>query len=198
MTTALAERRCGDCKACCNELKIKAPQLRKKAHTMCAHHTGAGCGIYESRPLVCRQFLCGWRLFGELDDGWRPDLSGALIMRLAPAQLPPAWHGPGYGVQIAITGGEAAIARPGFAEYVAELLAQGVAVYLSAASPATLVNEHLDAAHDLDALRQVLARLYAMLHAARWQRGIGMLLPLYRLQLERQRFLAQRKLSNIS
>ena len=35
---------------------------------------------------------------------------------------------------ITITGGQAAISRPGFVEYVAELLARGVAVYLS--SPA--------------------------------------------------------------
>jgi hypothetical protein len=197
MTTALAERRCGDCKACCNELKIKAPQFRKKAHTMCAHHTGKGCGIYESRPQVCRDFLCGWRLFDELDDGWRPDLSGALIVRLAPAQLPPAWVAAGYGVEIAVTGGQAAIARPGFVEYVSALLARGVAVYLSAASPATLVNEHL-AAHDLASVRQTLLRLYDMLYAARWRRGLGMLLPLYRLQLDRLRFLSQRKISNIS
>lgn len=197
MTTALQERRCGDCDRCCSELKIKTPEFRKKAHTLCAHHTGAGCGIYESRPQVCREFLCGWRLFAELDDSWRPDLSGVLIVRLSPAQLPPAWHAPGYGVQIAVTGGQAAIIRPGFAEYVAALLAQGVAVYLSAASPATLLNDHLGAAPDLKGIRRELLRLYHMLDAARWRRGVGMLLPLYRLQLDRQKQVSQRKHSNI-
>jgi hypothetical protein len=43
-----------------------------------------------SAAPVCQQFLCGWRLFDELDDDWRPDLSGVLVMRKAPAELPAA------------------------------------------------------------------------------------------------------------
>jgi len=38
-------------------------------------------------------------------------------------------------------------------------------------------------------------QLYGLLHAARWKRGkLMMLVPLYRLQLDRQRFLAQKSL----
>jgi hypothetical protein len=59
-------------------------EFRKPANTPCPHLCGTGCGIYETRPPVCQQFLCGWRLFPELTDDWRPDLSGVLVMRKAP------------------------------------------------------------------------------------------------------------------
>jgi hypothetical protein len=196
--TVVEKRRCGPCTVCCVTLKIEAPELRKKAQTPCRHLTASGCGIYETRPGVCQQFLCGWRLFPELDDKWRPDLSGVLVMRQAPEQLPPAWSTAAFGVELAVTGGENVIHRPGFAEYVARLLAKGVPVSLSAASPSTLINEHLDAAaaaRDIPGLRHKLLGLYALLHAARWEKGtLGMLVPLYRLKLDRQRFLAQKSL----
>jgi hypothetical protein len=191
--TALAKRICGPCTVCCTELKIETPEFRKAAGTACKHLCGTGCGIYETRPAVCQQFLCGWRLFPELTDDWRPDLSGVLVMRKAPAELPPAWQSAPYGVELAITGGEAAVTRPGFAEYAAGLLAKNIPVFLSASSPFTLLNEHVDPAAGLPALRQKLVQLYGLLHAARWKRGkLLMLVPLYRLLLDRQRFLAQK------
>ena len=193
--TALAKRRCDTCTVCCTELKIETPQFRKAANTPCSHLCGAGCGIYETRPPVCQQFLCGWRLFAELTDDWRPDLSGVLVMRKAPSELPPAWRNADYGVELAITGGEAAVMRAGLPDYIAGLLAKNIPVFLSAASPSTLLNEHVDRAIRLPALRQKLLQLYGLLHAARWKRGkLAMLLPLYRLQLDRQRFLAQNSL----
>lgn len=193
--TALDKRRCGPCKACCSVLKIDTPEFRKPAQTLCPHHTGRGCGIYEIRPGVCREFLCGWRLFAELDDSWRPDLSGVLILRKAPSELPPAWRDGGYGVHLAITGGEDAVTRPGFAEYVAGLMKRGIAVYMSAASPATLVNEHMDAAAmDMPAIRERLAYLSRLLHASAWKRGIRMIGALYRLNVERQRALVEKRL----
>ena len=194
--TALDKRRCDSCTVCCTELKIETPQFRKPANTACRHLCATGCGIYENRPSVCRQFLCGWRLFAELTDDWRPDVSGVLVMRKAPGELPPAWRSADYGVELAITGGEAAVTRPGFAEFAASLLARNTPVFLSAASPSTLLNEHVDCAIGLDGLRQKLVQLYGLLHAARWQRGkLMMLVPLYRLQLDRQRFLAQKSLN---
>ena len=114
-------------------------------------------------------------------------------MRKAPAELPPAWQGAAYGIELAIVGGERAVMRPGFAEYAARLLAKNIPVFLSASSPSTLLNEHVDAAIGLPALRQKLLQLHGLLHAARWKRGkLLMLLPLYRLLLDRQRFLAQK------
>jgi hypothetical protein len=191
--TILAKRACGPCTLCCTHLKIDTPAFRKPAQTSCANLGGAGCGIYEARPPVCQQFLCGWRLFPELGDDWRPDLSGVLVMRKAPTELPPAWRGAPYGVELAITGGVAAVTRPGFAEQAASLLTKNIPVFLSAASPSTLLNEHLDPATDLAGLRQKLLQLYGLLHAARWKRGkLFMIIPLYRLLLDRQRALAQK------
>ena len=191
--TALSKRRCDSCTVCCTELQIETPQLRKQAGTACSHLCATGCGIYETRPPVCQQFLCGWRLFAELTDDWRPDLSGVLVMRKAPAELPPNWRSADYGVELAIIGGEAAVKRDGLADYAARLLARNIPVFLSAASPSTLLNEHVDPAIALPDLRRKLAQLYGLLHAARWKRGkLLMLVPLYRLQLDRQRFLAQK------
>ncbi|HWU55658.1 MAG TPA: hypothetical protein VN175_09165 [Rhizomicrobium sp.] len=191
--TALANRACDACTVCCTELKIDTPQLRKPAGTPCRHLCAAGCGIYATRPLVCQQFLCGWRLFAELTDDWRPDRSGVLVMRKAPAELPPGYQSAPYGVELAITGGEQAVTRAGFAEYAASLLVKNVPVFLSASSPSTLLNEHVEPDIGLPALRQKLLLLYRLLHAARWKRGkLMMLLPLYRLLLDRQRFLAQK------
>ena len=59
----LARRECGPCQACCRDLKIDAPDLKKKAGVLCGHYSGSGCGIYAQRPAVCQGFLCGWRLF---------------------------------------------------------------------------------------------------------------------------------------
>ena len=67
-----------------------------------------------ARPPVCRQFLCGWRLFEEMGDDWRPDLSGVLALRKAPDELPPAWRTAPYGVHLVILGGEAAMLAPRF------------------------------------------------------------------------------------
>jgi hypothetical protein len=176
--TALDERACGPCTVCCVVLKIEAPELRKKAQTPCRHLTGRGCGIYAARPGICQKFLCGWRLFAE---------------------LPAAWRGAPYGVHLDVTGGEAAITRAGFADYVARLMTQGIPVFLSAASPSTLVNDHLDAeaaARDIPRLRQKLLAIYALSHAARWEKGVLRILgPLYRLQLDRQRRKAEKYLS---
>jgi hypothetical protein len=200
-STPLAKRECGPCRACCQELKIAAPELKKKAGVLCRHHTGSGCGIYAGRPLVCREFLCGWRLFEELGDDWRPDLSGALIVKRAAADMPRQFRGAEYGISIVVTGGEAAIRRPGFAEYVVSLLKRGIAVNMSSTSPSTLLNHHLEpeaAGRNLEATRNTLARLYRMLKAARWKRGPLMLWHLYRLEVERQKALMEKRLSKNS
>lgn len=186
--TALDKRSCGPCTVCCVELKIDVPELRKKARLPCPHLAGKGCGIYATRPPVCREFLCGWRLFEELDDAWRPDLSGVLAMRSAPSELPGAWRHARYGVHLVIIGGEAAVIRPAFADYVAKLLAQGVPVFLSAASPYILLNEHLEAGWEPTFLKSRLAELYHLLHAARFGRSLWKRIAfLYRLQIDRQR-----------
>ncbi len=192
--TRLDKRRCGPCSACCIDLKIVAPDLKKKARVPCPHLSPEGCGIYEARPGVCRQFLCGWRLFEDMDDSWRPDLCGVLALRKAPSELPAAWKDAPYGVHLVIRSGQEAVLRPAFIAYVQRLMAQAIPVFLSASSPHILLNEHLEPGSDTAALKARLSELYALLHAARFGRSLFARIGfLYRLQIDRQRqlFLAK-------
>ena len=182
--TALAKRQCGPCTVCCTELKI--PQLGKEARVPCRHLAGSGCGIYAGRPDVCRQFLCGWRLFDDMSDDWRPDLSGVMALRWAPAELPMAWRAAPYGVHLLVTGGEQAVSRPAFIAYVASAMARGIPVFLSAASPYILLNDHVPAKADAALLKQRLGELYPLLHAARFGQSLWRRMRfLYRLQIDR-------------
>ena len=72
-------RKCGPCNLCCVIPAI--PQLNKPADTPCEHLTKDGCGIYEDRPQVCRDFACNW-LAGVTDEWIRPDIVGAYVTRL--------------------------------------------------------------------------------------------------------------------
>ena len=186
--TALAKRQCGPCTICCDELKIDTPELRKKARVPCQHLSVAGCGIYAARPPVCQQFLCGWRLFEDMGNDWRPDQSGILALRKAPGELPAAWRHAPYGVHLVVISGEAALKRPAFATYVAAALARGIPVFLSASSPYILLNDHIEADAQPSFLKERLAELYGLLHAARFGRGLlKRMVFLYRLQIDRQR-----------
>jgi hypothetical protein len=73
-------RDCGSCTACCKDLAIVQPELTKLPGILCEHCLpGKGCGIYETRFPVCREYECGWRTLPNMDDSWRPDRSGVLI-----------------------------------------------------------------------------------------------------------------------
>lgn len=182
---------CGECNLCCIELPIETPELRKKAQIPCSHLTAKGCGIYETRFPICRQFLCGWRLFPELDADWRPDRSGVLILQVPQISIPKIYQPAGHGVQLLITGGEAAVTRPGFAEYVLDQVSRGVAVYMTATTPRALLNEYLQslaAPENLPAARRIILHLYRLLMAAKAGKGfLGMLPYFYRLHVEKQR-----------
>ena len=71
-------RTCGDCTMCCTVMAIDKPDIQKEAGVTCRHCRG-GCTIYETRPVLCREFHCGWRQLPILDDSWRPDRSGVFV-----------------------------------------------------------------------------------------------------------------------
>jgi len=72
-----AARSCGTCSHCCTVLRVD--ELGKAAGTDCVHQRGAlGCGIYESRPPICRGYQCLW-LQGGLEDDERPDTTGGIV-----------------------------------------------------------------------------------------------------------------------
>jgi hypothetical protein len=58
---------------------LRVDALKKLGGTACEHQVpGVGCGIYDSRPAICRSYRCLW-LQGGLRDGDRPDRLGALL-----------------------------------------------------------------------------------------------------------------------
>jgi hypothetical protein len=52
--------------------------MQKQSGAACLHCTKGGCGIYETRPPVCRSFYCAWRTVDIFGEEWRPDKSGVL------------------------------------------------------------------------------------------------------------------------
>jgi hypothetical protein len=187
--SAPTSKSCGECNLCCIELPIETPELRKKAQMPCSHLTSKGCGIYTTRFPICRQFLCGWMLFPELDADWRPDRSGVMILQVPQVSIPKIYQPAGHGVQLLITGGEAAVTRPGFAEYIVDQVSRGVAVYMTATTPRALLNEYLQPiGGNLPAARRIILLLYRLLMAARAKNGFLRMLPhFYRLHVEKQR-----------
>ena len=161
---APAGNSCGSCTVCCMALRIV--ELDKQAGIFCQHCLPAkGCGIYETRPGICRTFHCGWRQVPQLGEAWRPDRSGVLMLTQDVDKLPEEHRGSGTGVNFVILGGEKAILRPGFAEYVSTLVARNVAVYLSADTPKTLMNGYLRervAAHDKAGVTLMLLHVYRL------------------------------------
>lgn len=74
-------RQCGECFACCVTPEIK--ELQKPAGECCRHLTPEGkCGVYETRPQVCRDFECGWKLSSKLREDDQPNLVGLMVMGL--------------------------------------------------------------------------------------------------------------------
>jgi len=155
---------CGSCTVCCHSLRVI--EFDKPAGILCNHCLpGKGCGIYETRYEICRSFLCGWRKVPQLGEAWRPDRSGVLMLFQDKDKLPEEHRDAGPGINFVILGGEKAILRPGFAEYVSTLVARNVAVYLSADTPKSLINEYLRervAAHDKPGVIEMLLHIYRL------------------------------------
>lgn len=190
-----SEKTCGPCQVCCVALKIKTPQLRKDAQTPCPHLVEKGCGIYESRPPVCRSFLCGWRLMPELDASWRPDRSGVMLLPLSQAQTPKAYSATGHGWVFVMSGGDKAI-TPRLGRLIAGMVARRVAVFLSAMTPRIQMNEQLEhpvAAGDLDGVVRVLHQAHARLLPAGTGKGFGRIWALYRAQVDRMRAIMEQR-----
>lgn len=62
---------------CCKLLII--PELDKPYNTWCTHCTShSSCGIYETRPERCRDFMC-YFLTSDLAEHWRPNKCRMII-----------------------------------------------------------------------------------------------------------------------
>ena len=69
---------CGDCDLCCSVLPIEDLDFQKPAWTPCVNSACPGCRIYKKRPIVCRAYECGWKIFG-LSPLWKPNVCGMVV-----------------------------------------------------------------------------------------------------------------------
>lgn len=126
-------RECGDCNVCCTALTIDKPDIQKKAGVTCRHCTG-GCAIHETRPQVCRNFYCGWRLLPSMGDEWRPDRSG--VFALLETDNIPAHFKWNVGINLMLVGDPLQIVRePRFITFVATGVANAVPLFLVLPGP---------------------------------------------------------------
>ena len=73
-----SERRCGTCTLCCKLLTI--PEFGNPSGQWCPHCVKArGCAIHSDRPKECRAFYCGYLLWPELGEHWRPSRSKLVV-----------------------------------------------------------------------------------------------------------------------
>ena len=71
-------RECGECSLCC-KVPLIVP-LDKPAGRWCRHCTpGHGCGIWPTRPAVCRSFHCLWITDPRLGPEWKPSRAHFMI-----------------------------------------------------------------------------------------------------------------------
>lgn len=167
-------RECGTCTVCCYALPIDTPEMRKGSGVVCEHCDGRGCSIYPSRPNNCREFFCGWRVLPQVGPDWRPDLCGVLIS--PQNQNIPAHYELREGIEFMILGGEPAVVRHGFVEFVTSLIQRRVPIFFAVPGPVGTVAAR---AFGNDILAPIVARgdgsalvaaLLGMLDAARTQR----------------------------
>jgi hypothetical protein len=96
MTPAVKEpRRCGTCTLCCKLLTI--PEFGNPSGQWCPHCIqGRGCTLYPDWPDECRAFQCGYLMWPELGEHWRPSRS-KLVVAFKPDGMEIVFHvDPGF------------------------------------------------------------------------------------------------------
>ena len=101
-------RACGSCTMCCKVLEIA--DLSKAAGKWCVHvKPGRGCGVYDTRPGVCREFYCDWMVDARYGPDWKPDTAkfaispltqGTNLLIAVDPNFPNAWRKEPYHRQI--------------------------------------------------------------------------------------------------
>jgi hypothetical protein len=126
-------RDCGSCAVCCTLLGIDTPEIQKPSRLTCRHCTGSGCGIYETRFPICRDYHCGWRQLPNLDESWRPDRSGVFIELVE--HQGPVGRGPLAAILMLTDNPLKAIREPRFLDLVAAWLRRDFPVRLALPGP---------------------------------------------------------------
>ncbi len=115
----IAERECGDCTACCKFAPIIHERLHKPTNLLCPH-CSHGCMVYETRPDVCRDWNCGWKILSSIPRDWRPDCSG-LVFRVEDLRESE--------ITVTILDESGALQSDMFAELIDEWVAEGIRVF---------------------------------------------------------------------
>lgn len=136
MEEASADRPCGECSVCCTVKPINTPELTKAPGIACRHCLASGgCGIYETRFPVCREYRCAWKTLAWIPERVRPDQSGVLVDFVES-------EGPGYELEATLL----AFRDPGdflrhpIPDLIASLVEQEVLVYLSRPGPSGMLH----------------------------------------------------------
>jgi hypothetical protein len=125
-------RTCGGCTVCCVIPSIDTPELQKTTSVACVHcKESSGCKIYDTRPPGCREYFCYWRYETNLDDSWRPDLSGVFANALDEA-APDGYRGPPVELRILWP---SALEWPPFTDVVMQFVRLKIAVFLGIPGP---------------------------------------------------------------
>jgi hypothetical protein len=140
-------RDCGGCIVCCKELTINEPDIKKPPGILCKHCSleDGGCGIYETRPSICRNWFCGWRMLPQLDETWRPDKSEIIVI-LSYDGIPEKYQQKA-GLEFTLIGSPEKIHWQPLVEYITGLVSTEVPVFIAVtgkpghASSKVLVND---------------------------------------------------------
>ena len=108
--------------------------LNKPCGILCQHwKSGVGCGPYETRPNICRDYHCHWLQNDAFDDAWRPDRSG-IIIRETLDDIPHEFAGRG-GLVFALNGPDSSLEAESVVQRISGLILQGVPVFLEILGP---------------------------------------------------------------
>jgi hypothetical protein len=73
-------RSCGTCSLCCKVVRV--PEMDNAAGTWCRHaRPGNGCGIYATRPFICRSAYCEWMATPAMGPEWKPEIAKFVLYR---------------------------------------------------------------------------------------------------------------------
>jgi hypothetical protein len=108
--------------------------MRKQPGIGCRHLIPVGgCGIHATRPDVCRRYYCAWHFIDELDETWRPDLSGVLL-EFQDIDIPAGFEGK-MALRMSIVGPIETVFKRGFVNLVVLLVERKMPAFLCIRGP---------------------------------------------------------------
>jgi hypothetical protein len=112
---------------------VDSPGFQKMPGILCTHCAPhKGCDIYETRPPICRNWFCAWRLSDLFDDSWRPDISGVL-MTFVDKNIPESYVQ--EAVELLLIDIKTALAREELYQFIFNAVGKRVPLFLTLPGP---------------------------------------------------------------